>query len=54
MTKLLQTVGLVVVGLVIIAVASPAFTNLVHAFIPLIVTAGVVIVILRVTWFLTR
>jgi hypothetical protein len=54
MTKLLQTVGLVVVGLVTIAVASPAFTNLIHAIVPLIVTVGVVIVLLRIVWFYTR
>jgi hypothetical protein len=54
MTKLLQAVGLVVVGLVTIAVASPVFTNLIHALIPLVITVGVVIALLRAAWFYTR
>ncbi len=54
MTKLLHAIGLVVVGLVVIAVAGPAFTNLIHALIPLIVTIGVVVALLRAAWFYTR
>jgi len=52
--KLLQSAGLVVVGLVAITVASPALARLAHALIPLVVTIGVVVALLRAVWWYTR
>jgi hypothetical protein len=54
MTKLPQTVGLVVVGLVTITVASPALTKVIHALVPLVVVLGVVVALLRAVFWYTR
>jgi hypothetical protein len=44
----------VVVGLVVVTIATPALTKLTHALIPLIITVGVVVALLRAVWFYTR
>ncbi|HEY7829535.1 MAG TPA: hypothetical protein VIC06_03100 [Solirubrobacteraceae bacterium] len=54
MNKLIQALLLVLVGLAVLAAATPALTKLAHAAVPLIVTAGVVVAALRVVWAATR
>lgn len=54
MNKLIQALLLGIVGLVVVAAASPTLTKLVHALVPLVVMAGVVVAVLRVIWAATR
>jgi hypothetical protein len=52
--KLIQALLLVIIGLVVLAAASPALTKLVHSLVPLVVMAGVVVAVLRIVWAATR
>jgi hypothetical protein len=54
MTKLIQALLLGIVGLVVLAAASPALTKLVHSAIPLLAVAGIVGSLVRIVWFYTR
>ena len=54
MNKLIQTVLLVLVGLAVLAAASPALTRLSGALVPLILVVGIVVAVLRAVWFYTR
>jgi sulfite reductase beta subunit-like hemoprotein len=54
MNKLMQTVLLVLVGLAVLAAASPALIKLVAAFVPLALVLGVVVAVLRIVWAATR
>jgi hypothetical protein len=54
MNKLMQTVLLVLVGLTVLAAASPALIKLVKALPSFILVAGVVVTTLRIVWFYTR
>lgn len=54
MTKLTQTALLVLVGLVVLAAASPALIRLAAAFVPLVLVLGVIVAVLRIAWFYTR
>jgi hypothetical protein len=54
MNRLFQATALVIVGLAIVTAATPALTKLTHALIPLIITVGVVVALLRAVWFYTR
>ena len=54
MSKLASTVGVMVVGLMMLAAAGPTITKLIHALIPLAVLLTVLIAALRLLWFYTR
>jgi hypothetical protein len=54
MSKLLHSVLLVILGLGLLIAATPALTKLIHALIPLVLLIGVLAVIWRVTYYLTR
>ncbi len=54
MSKLLSTTGLLVVGLIAIAVSGPALARLASALVPLVLVAGIVVALLRAVWFFTR
>ncbi len=54
MTRFTETVLLVLVGLAVLAAASPALIKLATAFVPLALVLGVVAVVLRVVWTATR
>jgi hypothetical protein len=41
-------------GLVILTAATPALTKLTHALVPLIVTVGIVIALLKLVFWYTR
>jgi hypothetical protein len=53
MTKLIQAVLLALVGLVVLASATPALTKLAGALVPLVVVVGIVLALLRCVWWLT-
>lgn len=54
MTKLVSVLVLVVFGLVVLAVASPALARLASALVPLVLVVGVVVAVLRLVWSATR
>ena len=54
MNKLLSTVGLIVIGLVVLTAATLALTRLLHALPPVILVAGIILGALRVVWAATR
>lgn len=54
MTRLTQTALLVLVGLVVLAAASPALIKLVSALVPLALVLGVLAAVLRIMWAATR
>lgn len=51
---MIQTLLLVLVGLAVLAAASPALGRLASALVPLVVVVGLVIALLRIVWFYTR
>jgi hypothetical protein len=51
--KLIQAGLLVLVGLVVLAAASPTLTKLAAALIPLALVVGIVAALLRCVWWLT-
>jgi hypothetical protein len=54
MNRLVSFVALSVVGLVVLAAVGPTLLRLVHAAVPLVLVAGVVVGVLRAVWFYTR
>lgn len=54
MTKPVQLVVALVVGLVALAAAGPTLARLFHAAVPLVLVVGVVVAVLRVVWWYTR
>lgn len=54
MNKLTQAILLVLVGLVVLAAASPALIRLAGALGAPVVTCGIVVALLRCVWFYTR
>ena len=54
MNKAMRTVLLVLVGLAVLAAASPALIKLTHALVPLALVLGVVVAVLRIVWAATR
>jgi hypothetical protein len=54
MSKLIQALLLVIVGLAVLSAAGPAVARVVEALTPLIVTAGIVTGVLRLVWWHTR
>jgi hypothetical protein len=54
MNKPMQTASLVLVGLVVLAAASPALIKLAAALVPLVLVIGVVAAVLRMVWAATR
>lgn len=54
MNKLIQGILLILVGLVVLAAASPTLTRLIGALVPLVMVVGIVVAVLRLVWFYTR
>ncbi len=54
MKQIGQAMLLGIVALAVITAATPALTRLTHAVIPLIVTIGVVVALLRAVWWYFR
>jgi hypothetical protein len=52
--KLIQGILLILVGLVVLAAASPTLTRLIGALVPLVMVVGIVVAVLRLVWFYTR
>jgi hypothetical protein len=53
MSKLASMLALAIVGLVVLAYATPALTKLASALVPLAVVIGIVVALLRCVWWLT-
>lgn len=53
MSRLVQALLLGIVGLAVLAAASPGLTKLAGALVPLALVVGVVVAVLRCVWWLT-
>jgi hypothetical protein len=53
-TKAVTTLATVILGLVVLAAASPTLIKLAGALVPIALVVGVVIALLRCVWFYTR
>jgi len=53
MSKAATTLGLVILGLVVLAATSRALIALAGALLPLIVVGGIVVALLRCVWWLS-
>jgi hypothetical protein len=49
----LRFTGVVIVVLTVV-IAAPMLTGLIHAAVPLVLVAGIVVCALRIVWFYTR
>lgn len=54
MSKLLQTLWLLIVFLVVLAAASRPLAGLIHSAVPLVCVGGLVSALLRIVWAVTR
>lgn len=54
MNKLIQALLIGIFGLAALTAAAPAITTTIHAVVPLVLVAGVVIAVLRLVWWYTR
>jgi hypothetical protein len=53
-SKLIQALLLTLVGLAVLAAASPALTKLIHSAVPLLAVGGLLAAVIRIVWFYTR
>jgi hypothetical protein len=53
-SKLIQVLVLVIVGLVVVVAAGPTITKLAGVLVPLVLVVGVVVALLKCVWFYTR
>jgi hypothetical protein len=54
MSKLIQTLLLVIVGLVALAAAGPTISRLITALVPLVLVVGIVVAVLQLVAYYTR
>jgi uncharacterized membrane protein YdjX (TVP38/TMEM64 family) len=53
-TKLISTIALVILGLVALGAVGPKLAPVIAALVPLVLVVGVVVAVLRMTWWYTR